>query len=469
MGLLQTSNNQAADRANAARAGRRKLFAAFAVGIAMVVEACHGGSSAPPRQDAHSMTATQSASSWSGGFENARASLMETKDAIREAAALMLDFAERTGLSTEGPGRRYLWTDAFAVCNYLGLARATGEGRYSDLALRLIDRVHGTLGKHRPDDRRAGWISGLDGEEARAHPTRGGLRIGKDLPERQAGEPFDEQLEWDRDGQYFHYLTKWMLALDQAARATRDSTFNAWGRELAETAHRAFAHAVDGGERRLYWKMSIDLTRPLVTSMGQHDAVDGYVTSEQLRATALALPGAAFGPPLDDVAADFDSMINRGNVETTDPLGLGGLLADAYRAVQLGAQSELKDTGLPQVLLDAALAGLERYSAEGELERPAEARLAFRELGLAIGLHAASLMRQGTATDGGPPLALRDVLEKLRRYDRLRTAILAFWRAPEHRRASSWIEHRDINDVMLATALAPEGFLVLRISPQTTP
>ena len=30
--------------------------------------------------------------------------------------------------------QRYLWTDAFAVCNYLGLADATGDDRYEHLA-----------------------------------------------------------------------------------------------------------------------------------------------------------------------------------------------------------------------------------------------------------------------------------------------------------------------------------------------
>jgi hypothetical protein len=45
----------------------------------------------------------------------------------------------------------------------------------------------------------------------------GGLRIGKPLKERGANEPIDESLEWDRDGQYFHYLTKWMHALCRAA------------------------------------------------------------------------------------------------------------------------------------------------------------------------------------------------------------------------------------------------------------
>ena len=43
----------------------------------------------------------------------------------------------------------------------------------------------------------------------------------------------------------------------------------------------------------------------------------------------------------------------------------------------------------------------------------------------------------------------------------LRDEIETFWRNPEQQRASTWTEHQDINEVMLATSLAPEGFLVL--------
>jgi hypothetical protein len=43
--------------------------------------------------------------------------------AIAQATALMASFAERTGLVSDRPPRRYLWSDAFAVCNLLGLAQ----------------------------------------------------------------------------------------------------------------------------------------------------------------------------------------------------------------------------------------------------------------------------------------------------------------------------------------------------------
>ena len=124
---------------------------------------------------------------------------------LREAIELMTGFAERTGLSSERPQHRYLWTDAFAVCNFLCLSRTTGEKRYTNLAMRLVGRVHHTLGRHRGDDSRKGWISGLSEREGEDHPTRGGLRIGKGLPERRPDQPFDERLETgvkdsDREG-----------------------------------------------------------------------------------------------------------------------------------------------------------------------------------------------------------------------------------------------------------------------------
>ena len=99
----------------------------------------------------------------------------------------MLDFADRTGLSTSGKEtRRYLWTDAFAVFNFLELYRQTRANEFRQLAMTLVDQVHETLGRYRQDDVRRGWISGLTEKEGRRHPTAGGLRIGKPLPEMLA-------------------------------------------------------------------------------------------------------------------------------------------------------------------------------------------------------------------------------------------------------------------------------------------
>ncbi|TMA80641.1 MAG: hypothetical protein E6J72_07655 [Deltaproteobacteria bacterium] len=378
------------------------------------------------------------------------------------AAALMHRFAERTGVGSEGPQRRYLWTDAFAVCNFLGLARATGEPRYLDLALRLVEQVHRTLGSHRADDARRGWIGGLTAEEGARHPTRGGLRIGKKLPERAPSEPSDDALEWDRDGQYFHYLTKWMHALDQATRATGSAVFNTWARELAAAADDAFVYTTASGARRMYWKMSIDLRRPLVPSMGQHDPLDGFVTLAQLEATAAQLPQPTAGPSLRAAAGTLASMIDTRGLATADSLGLGGLLVDAYRVDQLERGGALETGGLRDLLLASALAGLEPYLRTGELERAAERRLAFRELGLAIGLRAVAHMRDAGSADPTGDAIDAELIESLAAHAPVADRIIAFWLGAAHATARTWTEHLDINEVMLATALAPEGFLVLR-------
>ena len=100
---------------------------------------------------------------------------------------IMNEFARLTGLlPANHVPRRYLWTDAFAVCNFLSLYQETGEKEFRDLALQHVDQVHSVLGRHRRDDHRTGWISGLDEEDGRLHPTKGGLRIGNQLKERRS-------------------------------------------------------------------------------------------------------------------------------------------------------------------------------------------------------------------------------------------------------------------------------------------
>jgi hypothetical protein len=56
---------------------------------------------------------------------------------------------------------------------------------------------------------------------------------------------------------------------------------------------------------------------------------------------------------------------------------------------------------------------------------------------------------------------LRALSQALMQYLPLRDAIEAFWRDPAHQRSAAWREHEDINAVMLATSLAPDGFLEL--------
>lgn len=368
---------------------------------------------------------------------------MAASDVIA-AAELMERFAQRTGLNSGTAPVRYLWTDAFAAGNFQYLAEAGAGARFDTLAQRTIGQVHELLGHFRADDTRSGWLRGPCGQADGEHPTRAGLRIGKSLPERTAEEAFDERLEWERDGQYFHYLTRWMRALERLDRRRGEPHLARWARELADTAHRAFTHAAGGGRKRMYWKMSTDLSRPLVASMGQHDPLDALVTTLALRTDAT--------PELDVAIADYHAMVQDSPLATADPLGLGSLLMDALRLEELLQAGHGGHGPLLERLLESAAASLPHLSLQ--LEAPAGLRLGFRELGLAIGL--GGLTRLATHLAEWPHAESRrmqPMLKALLAYLPLRQAIQAFWLDPDHRRSASWSGHRDINEVMLATSL----------------
>jgi len=377
---------------------------------------------------------------------------------------LMRDFAECTGLDPIDPHpRRYLWTDAFAVCNYLGLYQTTGNTVFYDLALRLADQVHNILGQHRPDDLRTGWISGLSFGEGELHPTLGGLRIGKPLPERDIHAAFNEQQEWDRDGQYYHYLTKWMHALNRLSRVTTHREYRSWAIELARTAHARFTYLPQaGGKKRMYWKMSIDLTRPLVSSMGLHDPVDGLVTYYELQ---LAAGGDTGEPNQIVLVEEISDMagIGRGlQLATDDPLGTGGLLCDAARIIRIMSVGGPQNMELLENLLVSALAGLESFRRNGSLDLLARHRLAFRELGLSIGLAGVEKMPEWFGKNphqSDRTGTLHDLVEDLADFVPLRENIEQFWLEKKNRESVTWTGHRAINSVMLATSLLPDSFL----------
>ena len=362
------------------------------------------------------------------------------------AIELMTDFAHRTGLTSDAAPRRYLWTDAFAVVNWLELHRSSGEESFCDLAKRLIDQVHEVLGRHRSDDPRSGWLSGLPEDEGRVHPTAGGLRIGKPFPERGPGEPYDERLEWDRDGQYFHYLTKWMDALARAARRLRQPRYWRLAIELAEAVYPRFLLRTPAGEiGGLAWKMSVDLSRPLTSGSSPHDALDGYVTFSWLE--------AGRDNEMDDLSQEM-AVLRRLSDDRTwatgDPLGLGGLLLDAFRLLLI---SEAADDELIVRVLAGAAVGLAHYERQPDLHAGPSRRLAFRELGLAIGLQALPAIADHARRRARLVAEAGEFLERLRSSAGVGERIVRFWAEPANRENSTWRDHRDINDVMLATAL----------------
>lgn len=387
---------------------------------------------------------------------------MNSAARLEEARRIMVAFAEQTGLTGErNPPRRYLWTDAHAVCNFLSLFRRTNDDQFKRLALDLVDQVHNMLGKHRDDDPRRGWISGLSENEGAKHPTAGGLRIGKKLTERSAREPFNERLEWDRDGQYFHYLTKWMHALCRVAAETQDSRYWIWAVELAQTAHAGFSAAwLPGGKKGLYWKMSIDLSRPQIPSAGLHDPLDGYITYQEIGLCAQPFLNEIGDHILNDEIDDAATLIQAQHWSTSDPLGIGGLLFDCCRVSQLIVGGQLETTELLEALIGDAQRSLVAFTRELPLNHPPEHRLAFRELGLSIGLQA--ILKLEAVFDGKPNLFLGHVktgLQNLNQFVPLGDALERFWRDSRNWRVPSWMDHQDINMVTLATSLVPDEFL----------
>jgi hypothetical protein len=364
-------------------------------------------------------------------------------DKIVHAEQIMQDFALRTGLIGSAKPKRYLWTDAFAVCNFLGLYEAQKDTRYLDLARKLVDQVHWTLGQWHPDEHRKGYISGLSETEAAKHPTVGGLRIGKPLPQRGEEEHYDERLEWDRDGQYFHYLTKWMHALNRMTELTGEYHYNIWAIELAKVAFAKFSYVEPkSGERLLFWKMSTDLSRPLVDTMGQHDALDGWIVYQKLQNVAKKNPHYNEKMDLSDEIAALRRMINHLPLTTADALGIGGLLNDTYFLAKLPSP----DAVMLKKLFIASLQSIETFAKyDQSLTLPAERRLAFRELGLAIGIE--SIIR------------VDNLKEPFDKYRPIGEEIISFWGEESHQKNLTWQEHIDINTVMLATALAPDGYL----------
>ncbi len=327
-----------------------------------------------------------------------------------------------------------------------------------------MDQVHHVLGRYSADDPRKGWISGLSGEKGELHPTIGGLRIGKELNERPPDEPFDQLSEWDRDEQYYHYLTKWMHALSRVSVVTGDQVYSKWALELAQTAHVGFTYPTDEGTR-MYWKMSIDLNRPQVPSMGQHDSIDGYITYNELQDTAGGL--GLFLPDLKAEIEDIARICKSTGLITDDPLGIGGLLSDALRVTQLIVKSHGEKASYEQLLddlLESAIISLITYLQNKPQNYPAVYRLAFREMGLSIGIKGVEyvdLLLKSNKTYFKEYDFLNQHIESLKEHMPLAASLESFWLKDENRKSKNRIEHQEINMVMLATSLIPCGYLLI--------
>jgi hypothetical protein len=206
--------------------------------------------------------------------------------------------------------------------------------------------------------------------------------------------------------------------------------------------------------------MSTDLSRPLVPAMGLHDALDGFITFREARHAMTKAPTNAEVTDLGPAIESLSALCQHRNWTTDDPLGLGGLLFDAGRLCRLIDEKRIADVRLLEEVVGACHDGLTAFHAARHLNRPASHRLAFRELGLAIGLKALAIIAGAITKDKtrfGP--ALRRIVDLLLPYESLSEDVISAWLPHAQRPDEGWQAHQDINDVMLATALIPDLFL----------
>lgn len=272
---------------------------------------------------------------------------------------------------------RYLWTDAFGIVNFITLSRVKGgaESRqlYLELARRLADAVHSVLGRTRDGSAR---LPGATDEE----PLKGGLRIGK----------LDDDGP-DADGQYHHYLTLWMFALNRLALAAGEARWNRLAVQLAKAVHPHFV-TEKGGRETMIWKTSTDIRETLVHSKGNLDDVDGLVIFQLLQDTAelfdrenptAAGNGAEKAPSLNaEIKQYWRIMASHPKTPSGDPLDLGMSLWTCHldrgaawsRAMAADGLAAARDRFLPAAQSPITASRRQPY------------RLAFREFGACLGI-----------------------------------------------------------------------------------
>lgn len=308
---------------------------------------------------------------------------------------------ERSG----GHRGRYLWTDAFGVINFITLSKETNDQSYITRAIRLAETVHNVLGKTRDGKE---WLPGA----SFTNPVGGGLRIGK-----------QDATGSDGDGQYHHYLTLWMFALNRLSKATDDKKYNDMAISLAKAIHPYFFVNREGPNPRMVWKISMDRRQPLVRWQGNLDPIDGFLVFRKLQA-----------------ACDDTSILSQ---EIKDYLNVIELKGEHF------VSNDTLDLGMT-LWTSHWLAGKEPYFTDlqkqaeeqvgnlfdqGYLRTSTSRRLAFREYGTCLGIG-----------------CVDDPDAKLQEY---RNCIIETW---ERHRESTPGDLKAISEVMRAAALIPGAF-----------
>lgn len=169
-----------------------------------------------------------------------------------------------------------------------------------------------------------------------------------------------------------------MFALNRVSLASKDRKYNDLAIELAKAIHPAFVYQRTSPRPRMYWKMAVDLSAPLVHSEGNLDPVDGYSMFRLLQST-----DGEGSTVLKDEIADYEKIVRTKwkGYSSSDPLDLGMTLWTAHWHAY-GDSAEDWAIGLVERADRDVRALVER----GYLDRDVGRRLAFREFGTCLGM-----------------------------------------------------------------------------------
>mmetsp|Transcript_20201 Transcript_20201/g.34074 ORF Transcript_20201/g.34074 Transcript_20201/m.34074 type:complete len:438 (-) Transcript_20201:303-1616(-) len=264
------------------------------------------------------------------------------------------DFPKSLSPSEAGPStfpdRRYLWTDAFGILNFVSLAltekdfseSASGDcsdkvekppSKYSTGAQKLIDAVVNTLGQPRSDSYPMERQKSGDGYK--------GLRIGK----VKARKHSDYGMEYD--GMYWHYLDKFIFALLRYSRMTGEEKALHQAVTLIKDLHPAFFVPNQG----YHWKLNCDLTRIVADSevYPSHDVVSAWVVFNIAKCM-----GGDVASEVEDlkpiIVRYFEQPLWVLTTGLSDPLGLGTHLWTLQWLLHAGSQPTVRgdESGEPR-------------------------------------------------------------------------------------------------------------------------
>jgi len=183
---------------------------------------------------------------------------------------------DEAGVSMYG-SRRYLWTDAFGILNFISQSKATTNSnekdQYLGAAKMLINSVFQTLGNPRDDSDRYPMCPVLS--ENKKVMRYKGLRIGKVSAMIASKGVARSDMGMEHDGMYWHYIDKMLYALSRYVIETHDLFILKRALHLIIDLHPAFFIPHQG----YLWKINTDCT-PISTHTStspNHDAVSAWI------------------------------------------------------------------------------------------------------------------------------------------------------------------------------------------------